>query len=178
MHCKYRILGCLPGTLNACIIESQHAKQLHMLPNLIQKLTVCVALVLVGLVGGLGTGLHSVFDCCHHPGGACGCCPTSSTQAGSVDRCGCVFCDHAAESTADDRAPAKLAASARTSVSTIGISPEDCAICRLLSHFHSTPTADSPEHYVWSDRGVLVISIPGTVPDASLRLEPSRGPPV
>ena len=163
-----------------------------MLPNLIQKLTAWLALVLVGLVGGLGTGLHYVFDCCHHPGSSCACCPLDANEVCSANQCDCVFCDARAPSAAEDhltrgkRQPAhRLGASLSgaslsgvpSSGTSISTSQHDCAICRLLSHYNSTTVQDSPEHYVWASRGIVAISIPAAIPDTSLRLEPSRGPP-
>ena len=154
-----------------------------MLSDLAKKLTVCIALALMGLVGGLGTGLHSVFDCCHYPGSSCACCPAVAAEVCSAEvcstrRCACVYCD---ERTISDEAICLTQTEKQPkqfSSGSVSVSHLDCAICRLLSHFHSTTLADIPEHSVWASREVVAISIPATIPDTSLRLEPSRGPPV
>ena len=156
------------------------ATLLHMLPDLIRKLTVVIALVLVGLVGGVGTGLHSVFDCCHHCYHSCGSsarCPAVADDVPVADHCNCVFCHTVATSSTYSQLSKSTDRATHSQNGWVAESQHDCAICRLLSHFHSTPTADSPEHYVWASRGIVAISIPAAIPDTSLRLEPSRGPP-
>ena len=156
------------------------ATQLHMLPDLIQKLTVVTALVLLGLVGGIGTGLHSVFDCCHHcqcSSASCTACPAVADEVSLPRYCGCLSCDAAYSTQTSENTARTTARACNSLVGTVLASDLDCAICRLLSHFHSTPNADSPEHYVWGSRRVVTISLPAAMPDKSLRLEPPRGPP-
>ena len=161
-----------------------------MLSDLIRKLTVIIALVLVGLVGGIGTGLHSVFDCCHHchcssnsctssscTSSSCTGCPRVAGNNPSEDNCNCVFCDAAVTSAACARYSNSSSQTPNSSTASVVASSEDCAICRLLSHYHSTPTTEIPEHYIWASPDIVAISIPAVIPDTSLRLEHSRGPP-
>lgn len=161
-----------------------------MLSNLIQKLTLLTALALVGLVGGIGTGLHSVFDCCHEchcSSGLCDACPvglagsTSKENSSNVnsteDQCDCVFCDASIAIDLCSQPQKAMVQASKTQFKGIAQSVHDCAICQLLAHFHSTPTTAYQEFYAWDSRAVVTISLPATIPDTSLRLEPSRGPP-
>ena len=156
-----------------------------MLPDLIRKLTIITALVLVGLVGGIGTGLHSVFDCCHHchcsssscTGSSCIGCPTVASNDPSEGNCDCVFCGDTVTSAACIQSSDSSAQTPNLATASVVASQQDCAICRLLSHYHSTPTTEIPEHYIWASPKTVSVSIPAAVPDTSLRLEPSRGPP-
>lgn len=163
------------------IISGSLANQLHMLPHPVQKLTAYLALTLVGLVGGLGTGLHTVFNCCHHCDVACAgsCCRTAPATelTARSDCCDCGFCNaKAGQSTSasefsagDEPREHKDAYLAK--------SDDDCAICQLLSHFHSTAASYSGQVVVRANRGTVSLLVPSAVVASSTRLEPSRGPP-
>lgn len=147
-----------------------------MLSRRSQKRTAYLLLVLIGLVGALGRGLHDIFGCSHD----CHCCtetacpgvgiaPKAATSGKSA--CGCKFC-HAANEPSQDSGTKQNCPSG-----SLNKSHEDCAICQLLSHFHTTTTVLSWQHSVQRTHGTIAISLPSIVTGSSLRLEPSRGPP-
>ena len=118
--------------------------------------TAWLLLVLIGLVGSLGMGLHELVGGCHH----CQCADcadvggaqplSSSDEAESA--CDCGFCD-ASESEAVDgqeKSHDRLLFSASS----------DCAVCQLLSLFVTTMETTSWEHSVYEVRGTIVAAIP------------------
>lgn len=148
-----------------------------MLPSLIQKTTIALALTLVGLVGGVGTGLHWLFGCSHHchcseNGRACSSFSSGNTSF-STDRCsfGCCHRDAAVDHSR------KAGNSPHHADGTFAESDEDCAICQLLSQFHSSSIDSISLHVAWGNRDSLALSIPEIPTDSSHRLEPPRGPP-
>lgn len=152
-----------------------------MLRHRIQQGTAWLALALLGSVGGLGTGLHKVFNCCHCCWHACepGACRSGAEEAVSDDHCvGCSFCNlpRQAFEHGERSIPSRVIVSSLPCKSKAG-SGEDCAICQLLSHFHSLETVVSSQRCVWANRGTVTISVPTVVANSSHRLEPPRGPP-
>lgn len=143
-----------------------------MLEHQFQQRTAYLLLVLVGLVGTLGTGLHDLFDCCHH----CQCsdsgaCRTDAPDIKTAAACDCAFCGH--RELVRDNTNSRKDDSRRS----IARSHADCAICQLLSLFHTTTTAAAWQPSVYGDRGSLAISFPIDVATSALRLAPPRGPP-
>jgi len=152
-----------------------------MLPNLTEKLTVLLALALVGSVGGLGTGLHSVFNCCHHCHSACesSCCHSSfgTKSADYRDNRDCV-CSHDVTSQAGSNCGLKAgSAPLAESDSKFAGSDADCAICQLLSHYHSTTVSYPNRVVVRANTGTASIAVPTAVIASSCGLDPCRGPP-
>lgn len=148
-----------------------------MFSRRLHLLTANLLLVLVGLVGALGTGLHDVFDCCHHCQ-QCSDCRTygledQPTNPTSKDlNCSCVFCD--ASPTESGTISNLEDGNPRHALSR---SAADCAICQLLFHFLTTTTNSSWEQSVFEERGIIALTIPSDVSCSSHRLEPPRGPP-
>lgn len=149
-----------------------------MLPNLIQKLTAILALSLVGLVGGLGTGLHWVFDCCHHCHHACesGVCCSHSCSHVTVEQHSCSSCRSC---VCESRQDQRLTSSKQSDKNGKHlVEPEhDCAICRLLSQYHSPITIAPTQQFVWASQGSVALAQSQIFEDFSRRLEHPRGPP-
>ena len=143
-----------------------------MFSQQLQQRTACLLLVLMGLVGGLGTGLHNLFDGCHHCDcdsefGSCS--PKSADQS-----CGCTFCE-IVDGASSERGEAEIGKDCPTDC--LAKSDEHCAICQLLSAFNTTTGTRSWQHFVYGNRGALSITVPFVRAGSSLRLEPPRGPP-
>ena len=149
-----------------------------MLPRRVHNLTACLALALVGLVGGLGTGMHSVFDCCHSECCASCCRPNAVAKAHSgSDACDCVFCHTRTGKDASTDARWAGNTTQQHPGTYLAKSHADCAICKLLAKYHST-TISRPDRIVaWANSGTVSFSLPTAVAGSSCRLEPSRGPP-
>ena len=148
-----------------------------MLPNFIQKSTIVLALALIGLVGGIGTGLHWVFGCSHH----CHCsdCGQSAySQASASSPCSLGDCSsaccHSGWSVGHRRKSSNLS---QGSVGSLAESDHDCAICQLLSQFHSSSIDSISLHVVWGNRDSITLSVPEVPTGSSHRLEHPRGPP-
>lgn len=152
---------------------SARSERSQMINQTIQKRTACLLLVLMGLVGGLGTGLHNVFDCCHD----CGCetdCGSCELVDSNPSHCGCAHCPSHAAGT---ERPIQIDAGKRGPISPAANSHDHCAICQLLSTFQTTATSPLWQQFVYANRGAFSIAIPISPQGSSLRLEPSRGPP-
>jgi|GEM_PF-4381105 len=149
-----------------------------MPPNLIKQLTAWLALALVGAVGGVGTGLHSVFDCCHHCSHGCSDHSHSSEHCNADDHshCYCGFSHDHTPHNYDDQDAVQVSSKDESQEAFLS-AEHDCLICLLLSQFHSTRTFHSSPFGVWATRGTVAISIPAFVACSSNRLEPPRGPP-
>ena len=185
-----------------------------MLPSLVHKSTIVLAIALIGLVGGIGTGLHWVFGCSHHchcsdshcSNSGSDCCPSSFSSAASGScsafsgdgscgdgssadgSCGHASPGHASCSSnhcnsrfcqrESSNGPAQeSSSSAQDTGGTLAEADHDCAICHLLSQFHSS-SIDSPALQVaWGQRDSLALSVPDVIAHSSLRLEHPRGPP-
>ena len=156
--------------------------QLQMLPSLIHKSTLALALTLIGLLGGIGTGLHWVFGCSHHyhcSGHHCGssgraCCssPSGNTSCSS-DHCGSRSCR--SELGVGYRHGSSN--SLQHSYSQSKECNHNCALCQLLIQFHSS-SIESPSFYVaWDNHDSIALSVPEAPAGSSRRLEHPRGPP-
>ena len=92
-----------------------------------QLLTTLLLLAVMALVGGVGTGLHSWFGCCHGPnllGFLGGSCHAPSSRSELTDR---------------SAHPSECSSSAwrEAEQTSDGL---DCPICTLLSRYHATPS--------------------------------------
>ena len=153
-----------------------------MLPSLIQRSTIALALTLIGLVGGIGTGLHWIFGCSHH----CHCsdshCSISDSACRSLSSGNTSCCsDHC--SSAYCHSDSSIGHRHRGSHSPEGVdgtlveSEHDCAICQLLSQFHSSSIESPSLHVAWGKRVSIALSVPEVPADSAHRLEHPRGPP-
>ena len=150
-----------------------------MLPNLIHKTTIALALTLIGLVGGIGTGLHWIFGCSHHchcsdSGRTCYSASSANTPCSS-DHCCAACCQRDSDVDLGQKKHLDL------SQSPDGIlteSDHDCAICQLLSQFNSSSIESTSLHVVWGHRDSIAISLPEVDADSTHRLEHPRGPPL
>lgn len=153
-----------------------------MLPSLIQKSTIALALTLIGLVGGIGTGLHWVFGCSHH----CHCSDSHCAYSGRAcnylssgpNSCTAALCNstccHSDSGIVAHQGKGDLPQDAD---GTLAESDHDCAICQLLSQFNSS-SIDSPSlHVAWGNRDSITLSVPEVLAGSSIGLEKPRGPP-
>ena len=150
-----------------------------MFPNPLHNLTVVLVLGLLGLVGGIGTGLHDLFGCCHN-------CQHEEHLASDLLNLkpGMVECD--SDCSNSNRLPLPKATSpiVTGSVAADQISGShnlllgaDCVICQLLANFHTTKVSLPSQVSLISQSETIVIPRPVSAVDSTCRLEPSRGPP-
>ena len=153
--------------------DSRIANKLHMHSHFLQNLIVSLALTLIGLVGGLGTGLHLVFDCCHHceHGHESSSCCSMAHTASSSHHCGYDCCYHT-DSIARQRE------SVTDPCQVLVIPEHDCAICQLLSQFHSTQSECTSPTSVWGNHQKISLVIPSVFLSSTYSQESPRGPPL
>ena len=141
----------------------------------IQCATAWLALALIGSVGVIGTGLHDVFDCCHPGCGAY----ASEGSAGPIGdhhpACGCCHASHSEHRATRSDAAERPAPRPKTGF--LKKPDEDCAICRVLSHFHSTAAIAPPQRVAWACHETVVLAVSSRIAWLARGLEPSRGPP-
>ena len=147
-----------------------------MFSHRLHQLTAYALLVLIGLVGSLGTGLHDIFDCNHQ----CPCddCSDVGDQQPAkantqVASCNCVFCH--ARQRAPESSPGKLGK--RPASQSLATPSANCAICQFLGHFQITTATSALHGFVFESAETIVCEIPCDMGRSSLRLEPPRGPP-
>lgn len=149
------------------------------MPLLIQKHIVFLALALVGLVGGIDTGLHSVFNCCHdciESSDTASCSANTPAQDQACKHSCCSKNQHLNVISASQRTKSQAESVGFTVPASTDLA-HDCAICQLLSNFHSTAKTFLSQHAHWSKWVFVEITVPSVVANTSRRLEPSRGPP-
>ena len=173
LNTRNRDVGDLLASENVLVHNNNSftANRLRMLPSLFQRMTIVLALTLLGFVGGLGTGLHLVFDCCHHCDHShnCSMCCSTSSAASSGHQC-CSCCS-------DSEVVVACSKSGSKTNGTLVIPEHECAICQLLSQFHSTQSDLTVLRSVWTNHQKFILSIPIVFLDSSYRQESSRGPP-
>ncbi len=132
-----------------------------------------LALAHVTLVGGLGTGLHSLLGCEHGLNEECSsaCCTSAkSSTPGCED---CVYCKRASEEpNQNDRQDGTVIAA--DAAQCCG----GCAVCDLLAQYQSvTPFVVEPLSIELAT-GEAAVQLENAVIAAAIRLAHSRGPPV
>ncbi|MEM6656176.1 MAG: hypothetical protein AAF596_10255 [Planctomycetota bacterium] len=133
----------------------------------------------VGLVGTLGTGLHSLLGCSH-----------GLRLADGTHACLDCVCDrsyHGGDSPFERRREARRnSASEAASNGQLVLTSDpsgsgcsgDCSICDLLEQYHSAAGADSPALVSTGVIGRQPVLIRQVDANVSARLADSRGPPV
>ena len=143
-----------------------------MLNRRLQQRTAYLLLVLLGLIGAAGSGLHNLLDCCPCQTPEFGTCCTGA-ESTEFD---CVFCQEHRLVRSETSSGTENSGTGNTT-SSIASSHEDCAICQLLSLFHVTTSATVWQHFIYGNRESLAIRLSSFAPTSPFRLALPRGPP-
>lgn len=170
--------------------QNSHRRQLHpdRMPNRLRRLVAWTLLAQVLLVGGLGTGLHSLFGCEHGPSGICasGCCSLTDDTAARSDCHDCGFCRDvvceaatcATDCPTTGPTTGPIGADRERVVASVDRAGcQSCAVCDLLAQYHSVTPFEFDTIAIELASGEAAMQRQNAVVAASIRLALSRGPP-
>jgi hypothetical protein len=136
----------------------------------LRKIVAWITLGQVGLVGAMGTGLHSLFGCEHGAACAESCCTagkSSCSQHGD-----CLFCE--LETTVPKGCAAKGRSGEGLSRST---HCDGCAVCDLLAQYHTAAPFVAAPLASETSQPERAVEVRNAVVAAATRLALSRAPP-
>lgn len=141
----------------------------------LRQFIVWLTLAQVGLVGGIGTGLHTVFGCEH---AICGssCCAAASDSLGEC-QAKCAFCRKSASPATASPATAGDSRSGNAQVVSAAAVCDGCLVCDLLVQYHNATPLEIGLPSIELAAGEACLERQNGVVAAACRLAHSRGPP-